>query len=297
MSYHCSDFSVDDHVQAVLASGWSEQDDAGPTHEEWASAGTQALCWQDFHCAHTDFFKPRRYLSQAFPSLIGRSLALLEAGCGSGSSALPLLADNSDARVAAFDVSPAALAAAQRNADAAGLSSSRFFAFQGDPLQTGPHRFRELLFEEARAHGWSLPGGFDAALAVFVLSALAPSALPTFVASLVSALRPGGQLLVRDYGLYDMPMLRFSAHARRGPGLYQREDGTLARFFDLEQLVADVIDAARDAGVLLCCEEHKWCAVSNSNRKTGVEMRRVFVHAVFRRNGGADEVEEKTTNL
>ncbi len=60
----------------------------------------------------------------------------------------------------------------------------------------------------------------DVALLVFTLSALLPHDMHAMLVRCYNALRPGGRLLVRDYGLYDMPMLRFTADAQRGPCLY-----------------------------------------------------------------------------
>lgn len=50
----------------------------------------------------------------------------------------------------------------------------------------------------------------------------------------VSVLKPGGLVLFRDYGLYDMTMLRFLPHQRVGFREYMRSDGTLSYFFTLD---------------------------------------------------------------
>ena len=44
------------------------------------------------------FFKERRYLLAEFPCLLRDNLTVLEVGCGSGSSALPVLRANGSAR-------------------------------------------------------------------------------------------------------------------------------------------------------------------------------------------------------
>lgn len=47
----------------------------------------------------------------------------------------------------------------------------------------------------------------------------------------VQALRPGGRLLVRDHGLYDLTQLRLPPQQRLAQNLYRRLDGTLCYFF------------------------------------------------------------------
>ena len=62
---------------------------------------------------------------------------------------------------------------------------------------------------------------------------------------------------------------------RLGPNLYRRGDGTLSYFFSLEDLQA----RAEAAGFEV--EEARYICVINRNKKTGAELRRVFVHGVF----------------
>lgn len=95
-------------------------------------------------------------------------------------------------------------------------------------------------------------------------------------------------LCFRDYGLYDMTMLRSRASQivpavdrsvtdhGMPPRLFRRSDGTLRYFFDLKT-VENVFRAAGWRRV----RGEKYCRVSNKNRKTGVELKRVFVNAVF----------------
>ncbi len=84
----------------------------------------QASAWDRFHSQHsaTPFFKARRYLLQEFPVLgtRGKTLTVLEVGCGGGASALPLLQSNQDVRVAACDFAASAVRAAQQAAVDAG---------------------------------------------------------------------------------------------------------------------------------------------------------------------------------
>ncbi|GJQ82960.1 hypothetical protein Trydic_g5959 [Trypoxylus dichotomus] len=55
-------------------------------------------------------------------------------------------------------------------------------------------------------------------------------------------LRPGGVLLFRDYGLYDMAQLRFKAGHKIAENFYMRQDGTRSYYFStsfLEKIVTE----------------------------------------------------------
>ncbi len=64
--------------------------------------------------------------------------------------------------------------------------------------------------------------GADAALLIFTLSALAPCEMPAMLRHAWGALRPGGLLLFRDYGRFDMAQLRFPGSQMLGDNLYRR---------------------------------------------------------------------------
>ena len=320
VAYHERDFDYDEHVAEVLATRpapGSEARDAEPAPGDDASARTpeaQRSAWDRFHAAHARgaFFKPRRYLLAAFPALAaapaGATSTVLELGCGSGSACVPVLAANPTARVLACDCAPEAVACAARRVaaaaeDAPGSFASRFAAFPCDPCVDD---LAASVARAAESAGWwrssSAPPGsggdafpVDAAMMIFVLSAVPPGAATArFLRAVRDALRPGARVFFRDYARYDLPMLRFRAgllDASGGPGggasrrreeestTFARGDGTLATFRSKEE----VVEMFENAGFEMAegSEAVRYCCVRNTNRKKGVEMRRVFVHGEF----------------
>jgi methyltransferase-like protein 6 len=111
----------------------------------------------------------------------------------------------------------------------------------------------------------------DCVLMVFALSAIRPEHHVHVLRSALALLRPGGLLCFRDYGLYDMTMLRHNKQL--GDRWYLRAEGTLAYYFDLQHTRETAVAAGFE--VL----ELEYCTVNNVNRRKGTVMRRVFVHA------------------
>lgn len=93
----------------------------------------------------------------------------------------------------------------------------------------------------------------------------------------MQALRPGGLLLIRNHGLYDLTHLRLPPEQLLADKLYSRLDGTTCYFFTTEDLRA----RAEAAGFVT--EECKYACTNLLNRKKQVHMKRVFVHGVFQK--------------
>jgi len=111
---------------------------------------------------------------------------------------------------------------------------------------------------------------------VFVLSAVSPKLFSDFLSESLKKLRVGGMVFFRDYGLYDLPMLRFKRHNHLSGRTFKRSDGTLSTFFTVEQ-----IDEMFIAQNLSPSKSNGFACVENVNRKTGASLKRVFVSASF----------------
>ncbi|OAY79788.1 Methyltransferase-like protein 6 [Ananas comosus] len=272
------------------------------------SSSIDADAWRSFHHRHSTgrFFKERRYLLKEFPELVSccDSVKVLEVGCGNGSTVLPILRAGRNTVVYGCDCSEDVLERAKEIVSAAkGIHiEDRFHPFL---LDFSVHSFPEWLFcsscqcslggkcvdvsldgHREKPSKSNAPfmgedqcciGGVDFVTLIFTLSAVPFDKMPLIIERCVSALKPGGLILFRDYGLYDMTMLRFSPDQRVGSREYMRSDGTLSYFFSL--------DVARDlfcaAGLVTL--ELEYCCIRSVNRRNGKTMRRVWVHGKFQK--------------
>ncbi|MCO5576671.1 hypothetical protein L7F22_030486 [Adiantum nelumboides] len=234
----------------------------------------------------------RRYLVKEFPDLLAseRVLNILEIGCGTGSSVLPILRANKAAVVYACDCSESVLKRAHSLALSTISSDGnrRFVPFLCDvSMQRLPSWLccSSCTDLEDNIHTDSIPwendeqlhciSGIDITTMVFTLSSIPPYRMQHVLKECFSVLKPGGLVLFRDYGLYDMTMQRFSATQRVGEQLYQRGDGTLAYFFTPELLS----NLFTEAGFIEI--ENYFCCVELRNRRRELPMKRVWIHAKF----------------
>ncbi|GAB2287443.1 hypothetical protein Dimus_021820 [Dionaea muscipula] len=276
------------------------------------SPSGDSQAWSHFHTRHSSgkFFKERRYLLKGFPELIScaDNSKLLEVGCGNGSTVLPILRGTAKITVFACDCSPEALERARENIEAANIDDvrDRFVPFSCDFSMGGFPKWlvcdacREVLSGKLICHcsvgkkneGTRLDspssseeaegtscctGGMDFVTLIFTLSSVSYQMMPRAISECFSVIKPGGLLFFRDYGLYDMTMLRFYPEKKVGFREYMRSDGTRSYFFSLD-LVRDLFVGAGFAELQL-----DYCCVKSVNRLKGKCMRRVWVHGKFQK--------------
>lgn len=165
--------------------------DRGRGRREENTPESESLDWEDFHAQHSlgRFFKEKRYLPIEFPQLRTPDITIGEIGCGCGSALIPVLRDNPTAMAVACDVSPTAISVFSEAAmPGAGIDGSRVRLSVNDFPTTSPFQDESI----------------DIAMIIFTLSAFHPRDMADVVETVKRSLRPGGLVLLRDYGLYDM---------------------------------------------------------------------------------------------
>ncbi|CAL4222888.1 unnamed protein product [Meganyctiphanes norvegica] len=152
---------------------------------------------------------------------------ILEIGCGVGNTVFPILETNNDPGLFVYccDFSSTAIDIVKETKD---YNAKRCRAFVCDITLS---EWAEAPFPE---------NSLDIIICIFVLSALDPAKLQSTVNKLASYLRPGGMILFRDYGRYDLAQLRFKKGRCLGEHFYARGDGTRCYFFtqdDVDKLM------------------------------------------------------------
>eukprot|EP01102_Stenamoeba_stenopodia_P005868 TRINITY_DN16581_c0_g1_i1.p1 TRINITY_DN16581_c0_g1~~TRINITY_DN16581_c0_g1_i1.p1 ORF type:complete len:475 (-),score=159.17 TRINITY_DN16581_c0_g1_i1:879-2273(-) len=264
--------------------------------------------WEVFYQKNKDrFFKSRRYLQLEFPELLpenptpdltqrkhappgvarfGASSSktavtlptptsdnsspkknILEVGCGAGNTLFPIMQINPFNQYYAFDFSPSAVELVKSNSE---FDSSRCKAFVFDLTADMPQSDHD---------GFPAAGSIDIILMIFVLSAVAPEKMNKALSNLYTLLRPGGVILFRDYGLYDMTQMRFVSKGGRklGENFYSRGDGTRTYFFSLEA-AAELFAKAGFEQLQLEYDTREL-----RNRKRKISMYRVWTVGKFRK--------------
>lgn len=252
-----------EHAQEILAQ------DSSQISEFWQrkyknEAGKN---WDKFYNRNaTNFYKDRHWTDREFEELRSghvfaeQSPVLLEIGCGVGNFIWPVIERNPDVQVYACDFSPRAVNYVKENQS---YDPARCHAFVCDIT-------KDRLADTIARHS------VDIVSSVFVFSALPPEKQAAVVANIVEILKPGGRILFRDYGLYDLAQLRFKPGHKLENNLYVRQDGTLSYYFSTQRLHELFV---RHGGLVELANEYVFKKLVNAKQK--LDSDRVFVQAKF----------------
>jgi len=240
-----------------------QKDNSTPESNIEFMQGNAANYWNKFYARNQNrFFKDRRWLPIEFPELFihtENKYNVLEIGCGAGNTIFPLLSsDNPNLHVYGCDYSQEAINVVKTNPL---YSSSSCTAFVWDITA-------KSIPDEIS------PESMDVIILVFVLSALLPSEWLMAVNNIYRILKPGGIVLFRDYGRYDLTQLRFRPQRLLQDNLYVRGDGTRVYFFTSDEISElfssrfDILQNSIDKRLIV-------------NRARQVQMFRVWLQAKF----------------
>ncbi|CAG9124954.1 unnamed protein product [Plutella xylostella] len=223
--------------------------------------------WDIFYKRNeTKFFKDRHWTTREFQELINfdadQRIVYLELGCGVGNMVFPLVQEGfTNFYFYACDFSPRAVEFVKANKL---YDESRMKAFCADVTS-------EDLFEHVEENS------VDLASLIFVLSAIQPASWPQAARTAFRALKPGGILLFRDYGRYDMAQLRFKPGHKIADNYYMRQDGTRSYYFSEDELAKLFVDAGFE--ILM----NTYVQRRTVNFKEGIDVPRIFVQGKYRK--------------
>ncbi|XP_065053600.1 tRNA N(3)-methylcytidine methyltransferase METTL2-like [Rhopilema esculentum] len=248
--------------------------------------------WDKFYLQHQErFFKDRHWLFTEFEELAPKSnnghgspglvqingreanelnfpgqnahTRFFEVGCGVGNTVFPVLQANSDGGIFVYccDFAQSAVDLVKQHPD---YDNKRCHAFLCDVAAENP----QFPFPKE---------SLDVIVLIFVLSAIAPNKMQRVINNLSELLKPGGKILFRDYGRFDMAQLRFKKGRCLEENFYVRGDGTRVYFFTQDELSS----MFKTAGLIE--EQNHVDRRLQVNRGKQLKMYRIWIQCKYRK--------------
>lgn len=212
------------------------------------------------------FFKDRHWTTREFVELLDEnskeSRTLLEIGCGVGNFIYPLVLAGLNFHIKACDFSTRAITLLKTNPL---YNAEKIHAFQTDIT-------KDCIYKHVQE------STVDIVTLIFVLSAIHPNNFAVVLNNIYKLLKPGGFLLFRDYGLYDMAQLRFKAGHKIGDNFYMRQDGTRSYYFSTEEMAKLFTNAGFE--IITNSFVHR----RTVNKKENVDVPRIFIQSKLRKS-------------
>ena len=216
--------------QEVAAQDTVSKNSCRPSEDVYQDVlNNSAEKWDKFYGIHNNkFFKDRHWLFTEFPELKETSenverVNIFEVGCGAGNTIFPIIEhsdENANIFVYGCDFSSTAVDIVKSSKL---YSDDKCHAFVCDISQKS---LQVPIPEES----------LDLITMIFVLSALNPDDMAHCIQNLSKYLKPGGHILFRDYGRYDLAQLRFKNGRCLSDNFYARGDGTKVYFFTQDEM-------------------------------------------------------------
>ncbi|XP_067843578.1 mRNA N(3)-methylcytidine methyltransferase METTL8 isoform X2 [Heptranchias perlo] len=209
-----------------------------------------------------DWNRTDRHKNPGYFPGIDFTFRIFEVGCGAGNSVFPILGEIRDPSTFLYccDFSARAVDLVKSHPS---YNASQCYAFVHDLCdEVGTYPFPDE--------------SIDVILLVFVLSSIHPARMQKVISRLSKLLKPGGMILFRDYGRYDMSQLRLKKGRCLFGNFYVRGDGTCVYFFTKE--IANIFISAGLKEVQNLMDRRL-----QVNRKKRVAMHRIWVQCKYQK--------------